>query len=419
MTDQIMYNEVNQKADAVFTQKSDWKKVLSLYGCQDFTLPQVLFSWKRWDLIKALENISYAAGQLANVRKEKNQKGKLVYPVEKIKAARELALTALDALLERDPHNTKGLHNRAYIYYNTVITSNNKIVQLYDEMGIDRLQDFEAAKAAYETILQLHDQDIKANYRLARLYMTAEKSTGRFLKDYLKKKYAVPACTFRRRLIARFEKVLAIYEALTGEKAKKDFRSEWLKTLYDLGVLYTKQTFIFFPQNPGLTLETYLLNRKEGQPVPPYRQCGDAEQLKKAFGYLKQIQAHYHISVKNKLHIQDYLCKAGDMHRKYPVSPKDLWYRMGEVFACCYKMQSFYNQDAAQTQSVFMNAVFYHYLALQWAVHTRQSGNNRNEIYDYIAKAATDILRLHGTNSIMDDSLKPIRERTTDPVLIR
>ena len=165
--------------------------------------------------------------------------------------------------------------------------------------------------------------------------------------------------------------------------------------------------------------ETYLLDRREGQPVPPYRQCGDAEQLKKAFGYLKQIQAHYHISVKNELHIQDYLCKAGDMHRKYPVSPKDLWYRMGEVFACCYKMQSFYNQDAAQTQSAFMNAVFYHYLALQWAVHTRQSGNNRNEIYDYIAKAATDILRLHGTDSIMADSLKPIRERTTDPVLIR
>lgn len=50
MTNKIMYNEVNQKADAVFTQKSDWKKVLSLYGCQDFTLPQVLFSWKRWDL---------------------------------------------------------------------------------------------------------------------------------------------------------------------------------------------------------------------------------------------------------------------------------------------------------------------------------------------------------------------------------
>lgn len=419
MTNKNMYNEVNQKADAVFTQKSDWKKVLSLYGCQDFTLPQVLFSWKRWDLIKALENISYAAGQLANVRKEKNQKGKFVYPVEKIKAARELALTALDVLLERDPHNTKGLHNRAYIYYNTVITSNNKIVQLYEEMGIDRLQDFEAAKAAYETILQIHDQDIKANYRLARLYMTAEKSTGRFLKDYLKKKYQIPACTFRRRLIARFEKVLAIYEALTGEKAKKDFRSEWLKTLYDLGVLYTKQTFIFFPQNPGLTLETYLLDRKEGQPVPPYYQCGDDSLLDKAIHYLILIQQQYKISTKTKLHMQDYLCKAGDMHRKYPVSPKNIWYRLGEAFAYRYKMCSFYKQETVQTQSAFMNAIFFYYLALQWAVYTRKTGNNRNEGYDYIVKAMMDILHLYGIDSIMDDRLKPVRERTTDPILIR
>lgn len=67
----------------------------------------------------------------------------------------------------------------------------------------------------------------------------------------------------------------------------------------------------------------------------------------------------------------------------------------------------------------FRNAVFFYYLALQWAIHTRQSGNNAHESYDYIAKALNDILRLQHVPSIMDPSLKPIRAKTTDPVLIR
>ena len=419
MTDEMMYNEVNRKADEVFEHTSDWKKVLSLYGCQQFLLPKRIFSWNSKDVIKALENISYAAGQLANIRKEKGKKRKFVYPVESIKAARELALTALESLLERDPHNMKGLHNKAYIYYNTVITSNNKYVQLYQQMHIDRLKDFESAKRVYESILQEHSRDLRAQYRLARLYMTAEKSTGRFLKEYLKKTYRIPVGIFRRTLIKRFETVLSIYEDLPAGKGKSDFRSEYVKTLYNLGVLYTKQTFIFFPQQLNLTLENYLLERGDVRDIPAYRQCGSIEELKKAFAYLKRIQAEYHVSVKHKLHMQDYLCKARDMHRKYPISPKDLWYRMGEIFYCCYKMQLFYQQDAIQTQRAFMNAVFYYYLALQWAVYMKKSGNNRNEFYGYISEEVTKILRLQGVDSLMSDILKPIRERTTDPILIQ
>lgn len=131
MAKKIMYNEINEKADSLFTKQNDWKQILSLYGCQDFKLQPLLFSWKKWDLIKALENISYAAGQLANIRREKDTSGKWVYPIKNLKAARHLALTALDQLLERDPMNTKGLHNKAYIHYNTVIASNNKIVPIY------------------------------------------------------------------------------------------------------------------------------------------------------------------------------------------------------------------------------------------------------------------------------------------------
>lgn len=417
MAKKIMYNEINEKADSLFTKQNDWKQILSLYGCQDFQLQPLLFSWKKWDLIKALENISYAAGQLANIRREKDKSGKWVYPIKNLNAARHLALTALDQLLERDPMNTKGLHNKAYIHYNTVIASNNKIVPIYKELGIDRLQDFESAKSVYETILQQNNQDIKANYRLARLYMTAEKSTGRFLKDYLQAKYGSSSCAFRRKLIARFEKVLVIYENLSTAKAKADFRSEWLRSLYNLGVLYTRQTFIFFPQDNQLTLDTYLLNRDAYETVPPYRQCGDEMNLRKAFHYLLLIQKEYHISTQGTLHMQDYLCKANDMHRVYPVSPKELWYRLGDAFAELYRLYSFHREG--NVDRAFRNAVFFYYLALQWAVHTRQSGNNAHESYDYIAKALNDILRLQHVPSIMDPSLKPIRAKTTDPVLIR
>lgn len=366
------------EAKKAFAQ-SAWNQVLKVYGCTVRELNTDIFKRPVQDMKHVLEDVGYAYSQLSNFRF--NKQSKTLKNEDDIMVARDNAVKSYTTLLDVDEKNMKGLHGMAYVYYKFVIDVSGQ-KNMSKVMDLSRLDNFKEAEKWYQKLLALDEMNMKGNYRLGKLYFTILNAWSPSFEAYLKEKH-MSRRNVQNLARVHFCKALVAYAAMTPQY-KAAYAKYFAKTKYNLGNLClslcydnSHKVWKFFSLNPN-------------QPVPGYMAYGYNKELEEALKQYFEVLNAYHIDVDNPLDASQFV----KPKKEYDVSPKDVLYRLGCVYATQYKRQCFTYGRQRADMALAERGMYYLLVSLQYAWWTIKKGYNRNENYSYVSKKLVALCRL-------------------------
>lgn len=367
-------------------EQGAWQNVLQAYGCTMQKVNPKIFLWSPVEVKKALEDLGYAYGQLSNFRL--NRRTKEIENKETVMMAKGQAIRMYTQLLAKSEDNMKGLHGLAYVYYKFVIDFSNQ-KNLPKEADMSRVENFLEAQKWYDKILVKDAMNIKANYRFGKLYLALLNDWSPSFRVYLQQNH-ISRRNAQNIARSHFCKVLQAYELLDSQ-SKKRYVQYQIKTKYNLGNLYlsmggdnSHKVWDIFAKNPD-------------QPVAGYVAYGYDADIEKALQQYFEIALAYGVNMDAPIAARDLV--SPPQKKKYAISPKDVFYRIGCSYALWYRRKCFLYGRKAADQSVAERGVYYYMVSLQYAWWMIKKGYNRHENYNYISKKWNSLCRLANIQS--------------------
>ena len=377
--------------------KNDWNGILKECGCTTKNISEKIITSLD---IKLLLDVAMAYGQLSNLRriKDKNTHKSIGYNTEEADNCFTCTKKIYERILKLDPLNPMALQSYAYNYYKYIISFfgvNEK--QIKTMKSVDIIDCVKQINRLYDTILSINalslPSQIKTRYRRGKAYSELIFNYPQYsiIKDII-----LSLTTSRNKLcytaMQDFLFVIGSYYKLKPEQQKQAY-SLYIKAKYTLGKLYFENSYdnAFSPIQDldNKTLAEIFVDNPDSINLSYYKQWIHSGEFEKAEELLLSILKDYNITPYTKINMQT-LAKN---ERKYPLSPRHIFYQLGELYAKWYRMCAIPNKKRNIKLSKAYSGIYFYFVAYQYCLWCKKL-HIPCSFFDYISNRYDMLLRM-------------------------
>lgn len=370
--------------------QNNWYAIIDEYGCTIDTLNTSIenLPFKEWR--NTYLDLGFAYAQLSNI---KIKKKRILNEKEFLKAY-QMSDIIYSALLKKCPNDITVLNTAAYFHYKFVINwvGIQTVKRFLKSLNWDIIGEYTIAEDLFQHVLKLRPNDIKANYRYAKMiaYAIEPRSVNNIFWEAFKDTLFKHPIRIMIQSIQMLHTAINTYHEYEGEN-KKALYQYFIKSHYTLAVIALSAAYDnSFKQE---IFEEYLKNPNRPGQIYNYRFYSKYKEiLQEAKNSLFVIMNEYDI------HFATFDAKAmvlpvREEKRKYPINPREVLYRLGEVYAKNYRITTIKNGLNKTDIDLYKRALLYYWMAIQYVLWVRKKGFNVNFSYEHISKKLTDIKR--------------------------
>lgn len=393
--------------------EDNWYGILKAAGCTTSEVsPEIQEMTKKKD-VSTLLNVAIAYGQLSNLRviKKKVPGKKREFNVQEANDCFQHAITLYRQILSIDEKNVMGLQSMAYVFYKYIIAYfgvNKKEIEQMDNVSI--LDCFKNMTETYDTLFNLPllppVSEIKARYRRGKAWsevlFAPRSASGSTIIDTL----GMSFYTVRRQAIADMMRVLKLYAALEKKKDLDAAYNVYIKSLYTLGRLFENSVYdnaytpIQKEDGENTTIFNEFLKDPEQVDLTKYRPAKNLDYLEKAENCFQTILNTYEIERYSPIDMKKLARES-----KYPISPRDLFYRFGTLYAKWFLINAIPEKTRQTQVSKAYMGVYFFFLANEYCLW-RKKMNLPTPAFGYITDRLNKLLQAAAIDFYGDEHIK-------------
>lgn len=319
--------------------KNDWEGICQLYS----PLEEIANNIDLWNNADELYGVGFACSKLGE---PENGKERNATHLKYVEEHRELAIKLYKRCYELEPYDFKYSSALAYRHYQNV----NELSKPKGRRdGISKEEIGEAHKW-FDIALEIYPNNIKNNYRKGKLIIDKQLKNLRYSGKVLDRESFKEIELLTERAINCLEKVILIYEGIVDENKKRNFRNEYIKSLYTLGKFYCDEIEIYWNDflcskisNTAFICNFYNLDNL----------VKSKELIEKCF------QVVTNISVNEKID----LIKLSKISKDSIISPIDIFNSLGNIYFKMYYVKLIKNSEEGLieykklAEDYFLNAI--------------------------------------------------------------
>ena len=388
----------------LYKRTDNWNGILKACHCKMNAISDEVLSSHN---IQLMLDVAMAYSQLSNLRRIKDEKTHktIGYNEQEADACFVCANTIFQKVLEKDPKNTLALQSYAYDCYKYLVDYfgiNRK--EVMNMPHVDIAKNFKKMNALYDTLLAVpnlgYPSQIKARYRRGRAWSYIVYSGYDERAREIVTTLNVPYHIIRNHAISDLEFVVNTYAKIT-EAEQKPIYNLYIKSLFNLGKLFGTSVYDnatqAIPQLNNKTILQLFIEDPEKVNLSYYKFPGKINDLFPAEHYFLAVLNEYKVKPFETIDMQFFVKRTAN--RKVPISPRDVFYRLGNVYNKWYRIYAIYNKRRDIMLSKGYSGVYYYFMALQYCLWCDKLHIPCSH-YDYIIRNMNTLKR---AISILDD----------------